>query len=171
MVSEHSSVAKNINSLRVFLKDMLENEDAYKTATSRVMEYSLAFKHSLFGGVSMVFQVSLDLDGHLIKFTGIDIAYADTSRESKFMQNAQALRLGVLPHLNLARGVVVNPSKSLLDSPHVTHLAFRTMLQKDQIMTIITELLCYDVKSFANRNMPEVLWKEAFGDQFQEDHC
>ena len=170
-MSEHSCVAKNMDLIRLFFKDLIEEEAVYKTTEARVMELSLAFDHQRFGSVSMLLQVRLNLDGSLVHFTGLDIHYANTSTDSQFMQTAQALRLGVHSHLNLAHGIVMDPSCTLLESPQVTHLVYRTMLQKEQVYTILTELLCYDVKLFANRYPPEILWKESFDQHFQNDHC
>ena len=96
-MSEHSSVEKNIDLLRLFFKDLVEDQAIYEKPNSRVLEFSLAFDHSRFGSVSILLQVDLELDGSLIRFTGLDIEYADTSKESAFMETAQALRLEPTP--------------------------------------------------------------------------
>lgn len=170
-MSEHSSVAKNVDLLRLFFKELDEEQAVYDKSASRVLEFSLAFDHSRFGSVSILLQVDLELDGSLIQFTGLDIEYADTSKDSKFMETAQALRLGAHSYLELARGVVVDPSESLLESPQVTLPTYRTMLQKEQVFTVLNEILCYDVKLFATRYPTEVLWNEDFDEQFQSEYC
>ena len=170
-MSEHSSVAKNIDLLRLFFKELDEEQAVYDKSASRVLEFSLSFEHSRFGRVSILLQVDLELDGSLIRFTGMDIKYADTSKESKFMETAQALRLGIHSYLELARGVVVDPSESLLESPQVTLPTYRTMLQKEQVFTVLNEILCYDVQLFATRYPTEVLWNEDFDEQFQSEYC
>ena len=170
-MSEHSSVEKNIDLLRLFFKDLIEDQAIYEKSDSRVLEFSLAFDHSRFGSVSILLQVDLELDGSLIRFTGLDIEYADTSKESVFMETAQALRLGAHSYLELARTVVVGPSESLLESPQVTLPTYRTMLQKEQVFTVLNEILCYDVKLFATRYPTEVLWNEDFDERFQSEYC
>ena len=170
-MTEHSSVAKNIDLLRLFFRELDEEQAVYDKFASRVLEFSLAFDHSRFGSVSILLQVDLELDGSLIRFTGLDIKYDDTSKDSKFMETAQALRLGVHSYLELARGVVVDPSESLLESPQVTLPTYRTMLQKEQVFTVLNEILCYDVKLFATRYPTEVLWNEDFDEQFQSEYC
>ena len=170
-MSEHSSVEKNIDLLRLFLKDLIEDQAIYEKPESHVLEFSLTFDHSCFGSVSILLQVDLELDGSLIRFTGLDIKYADTSKQSSFMETAQALRLGAHSYLELARGVVVDPSESLLESPQVTLPTYRTMLQKEQVFTALNELLCYDVRLFATRYPTEVLWTEDFDERFQSEFC
>ena len=169
-MSEHSSVEKNIDLLRLFFKDLVEDQAIYEKSNSACWN---SHWHSTIraGSVSILLQVDLELDGSLIRFTGLDIEYADTSKESVFMETAQALRLGAHSYLELARGVVVGPSESLLESPQVTLPTYRTMLQKEQVFTVLNEILCYDVKLFATRYPTEVLWNEDFDERFQSEYC
>ena len=169
-MSEHSSVEKNIDLLRLFFKDLIEDQAIYEKSDSRVGILARIRSFAL-GSVSILLQVDLELDGSLIRFTGLDIEYADTSKESAFMETAQALRLGAHSYLELARGVVVDPSESLLESPQVTLPTYRTMLQKEQVFTVLNELLCYDVRLFATRYPTEVLWNEDFDERFQSEYC
>jgi hypothetical protein len=45
------------------------------------------------------------------------------------------------------------------------------MLQKEQVFTVLNEILCYDVKLFATRYPTEVLWNEDFDERFQSEYC
>ena len=136
-MTEHSSVEKNIELLRLFFKDLIEEQAIYEKSNSRVLEFSLAFDHSHFGGVSVLLQVDLELDGSLIRFTGLNIEYDDTSKESAFMEAAQTLRLGAHSYLELARGVVVDPSEESLKSEFSgvsrTYIPMHSIVRIDEV--------------------------------------
>ena len=59
-MSEHSSVEKNIDLLRLFFKDLVEDQAIYEKSNSRVLEFSLAFDHSRLEAFPSCFRSTLN---------------------------------------------------------------------------------------------------------------
>ena len=168
MNEAHTSVEANSRLLRLYLNDIIEDEVFYARNGATTHEFTLSFDHSSFGTVALLLKVTLDHTGESIGFTILKLRFEDTSDQSPFLETVRSIRLGVCQFHGIAQPA---PSSSDVPSPdsrgHIIHLGFGTRLDKKQVFSFLSELLYYEAKRFSTCYPEEVIWGDAFNQDFQ----